>query len=356
MPWTTPTLKDVRKMTRDYVTAFLGTKVIVPNSPLRIMSDAMSGLAHLTLLYIDWLAKQFLPDTAETEWLDRHGNIWLKNADGSKGRKLATYAMGTVTLTATIKGTILPSGSRLTGAIDYQTTEEIAVNLTPTPVSVVALTTGLIGNLDANDILTLVDTINGINNTAVVVTMDGGIEAESDDDLRARVLYRIQNPPMGGDKSDYVIWTLAVSGVTRAWCYPLEMGIGTVTIRFMCDDLRADNNGIPEFDDIVAVTNYLDIVRPVAVKDRFIEPPIPFYYDLIISDLTDDSPSVRARIDTAIKTMERQRLFPGCTLYRSWIDEAISGAIGEDHHELTFDTIVMPSPGHLPVLNTITYA
>ena len=62
---------------------------------------------HLTLQYIDWLALQLLPDTAETEWLDRHGEIWLVNADGTLGRKQATFATGSVTFTGTT-GTVDP--------------------------------------------------------------------------------------------------------------------------------------------------------------------------------------------------------------------------------------------------------
>ena len=63
------------------------------------MSDAQGALCHLTLQYIDWLALQLLPDTAETEWLDRHADIWLVNADGSTGRKMATFAVGTASFT-----------------------------------------------------------------------------------------------------------------------------------------------------------------------------------------------------------------------------------------------------------------
>ena len=80
--------------------------------------------------------------------------------------------------------------------------------------------------------------------------LDGGTDEETDEELRARVLRRIRQPPMGGDAYDYVAWALAVPGVTRAWCSPLEMGIGTVTVRFMMDDLRADNDGFPIADDI----------------------------------------------------------------------------------------------------------
>ena len=95
MPWTTPTLRQVRTNVRDAVRAALpGSDANVPNSILRVMCDVMGALCHLTLQYIDWLSKQLLADTAEHEWLDRHGRIWLVNADGSRGRKLATLATG----------------------------------------------------------------------------------------------------------------------------------------------------------------------------------------------------------------------------------------------------------------------
>ena len=66
------------------------------------MADAMAAVCHLTLRYLDWLALQFLPDTAEHEWLDDHGQIWLVNADGSKGRKVGTFAAGNVSVLVTL--------------------------------------------------------------------------------------------------------------------------------------------------------------------------------------------------------------------------------------------------------------
>src|SRR5215470_8767132 len=95
MPWATPTLREVRELVRDNVRGSLpGADALVPNSVLRVMSDNQGALCHLTLQYLDWLALQLLPDTAETEWLDRHGQIWLVNADGTTGRKVATPAVG----------------------------------------------------------------------------------------------------------------------------------------------------------------------------------------------------------------------------------------------------------------------
>src|SRR5215471_4744052 len=127
MPWSTPTLRQCREMVRNDITMALRGATPYGNKVLRIMSDTMAGLAALTLKYVDWLSLQLLPDTAETEWLDRHGDIWLKNADGSTGRKMATLATGTVLFTG-INGTIVPLGSRLAaGGVEYETTEEITI-------------------------------------------------------------------------------------------------------------------------------------------------------------------------------------------------------------------------------------
>src|SRR5262245_47045047 len=114
MPWATPTLRDVRGFVRDYIRGSLpGADATIPNSVLRVMSDVQGALCHLTLQYIDWLALQLLPDTAEREWLDRHGDIWLVNSDGTTGRKLATLAQGTATFTGLQGGVVVPRGSQL---------------------------------------------------------------------------------------------------------------------------------------------------------------------------------------------------------------------------------------------------
>jgi uncharacterized phage protein gp47/JayE len=357
MPWTTPALKDVRKLTRDYVVSALGIKSIIPNSNLRIISDAMGGLGHSSLRYIDWLARQLLPDTAETEWLDRHGQIWLVNADGTTGRKSAAFATGTATATG-INGIILAAGTLATyGDTDFQVSADTMLGSGPTTVvPIEALDPGAIGNVDSGETLALVTPISGVDSDLTVIELTGGTDTETDEQLRMRILQRIQKPPMGGSDEDYVTWALAVNGVTRAWCYPLEQGAGSVSVRFMCDDLRADNHGIPNGDDVKRVADYLDTQRPVAVKDFYVTAPIPYPYSLTISGLTPDTPDVRARIETALHDMEFERLQPGSTLYRSWVDEAISSVVGEESHELIFTTLVMPSNGYLPILGTITYA
>src|SRR4029079_9515069 len=148
MPWTTPTLRQVREMVRGEVTTSLGRASFVGNSVLRVMADAMAAVCHLTLRYLDWLSLQFLPDTAEHEWLDRHGDIWLVNADGSTGRKVATFAQGTASFQGTIDGTIIPAGTHLASiALSYETLENITVSTNSDVLGAIrALDAGSLGN------------------------------------------------------------------------------------------------------------------------------------------------------------------------------------------------------------------
>jgi uncharacterized phage protein gp47/JayE len=372
MPWQTPALRDVRTLVRDAVNANLpGADANVPNSVLRVLSDNQGALCHLTLQYVDWLALQLLPDTAETEWLDRHGNIWLVNADGSTGRKLATLATGTASLPpAIIAGTVIPAATvLLSGAalpptvidsqntqVSFETLEDITASaVSPVTANIRALDAGSFGNLPPGTALQVTPTINGISGLATVLELNGGTDDETDDELRARVLRRIRQPPMGGDAADYEAWALAVPGVTRAWCAPMEMGIGTVTIRFMMDDLRADNGGFPLPDDIDAVQAYIDTVRPVTVKDCFVEGPIPYPINVHITYLDLDAASTRAAIEQSLLQEFFVRAIPGLTWYRAWSDEGIMAAAGVNAYDLAASDMPMPAPGYMAILGDLTY-
>lgn len=360
MPFDIPTIDGLRRQGRDFVTAATGVGAIIPNSPMRIVTDGNSAMASLNFQYLQWLSRQLLPDTAESEWLTRHANIWLPN-----GRKQATYATGQIAFTGTV-GSIVPAGTQLiSGDIIYETTAEITLGVTATGVAATAQTGGAAGNLDVGSTLSVSTAISGVDGTATVVTMDGGIDAESDDDLRIRVLDRIRQPPMGGDANDYVAWALAVPGVTRAWCAPAEQGPGTVTLRFMCDDLRAFNNGFPLPEDIDAVTAYLETVRPVTVKDLFVAGAIPQYVDIEITALTPDTTAIRAAVEANLKAMFIDRAAPAYayngvtqpaqTIYAAWISDAIMNTAGVDSFDLNMTDQVMPGPGYMAALGLVSY-
>ncbi|MHC2894815.1 putative phage protein gp47/JayE [Bradyrhizobium barranii subsp. barranii] len=371
IPWSTPTLRDVRSLVRDSVRGSLpGADANVPNSVLRVLSDNQGALCHLTLQYIDWLALQLLPDTAETEWLDRHGQIWLVNADGSKGRKVASLSHGTAEFTATVDGAVMPTGTQMQSGVPmpigsgspynvvtFETLEDITTWAGMLVTGQIrALDPGSIGNLPAGSTLSIFPPVPGIDTTATIVGLTGGTDTETDEELRDRILRRIQQPPMGGAAYDYEAWALAVPGVTRAWAAPNQMGIGTVVVRFLMDDLRADNDGWPEPEDIIAVADYIDYRRPVTVKDCYVVAPIKQFIDVVISQLTPETEEAKAEIEASIRTMLRAQAAPGATIYASWVSYAIMSAPHVVSFRLVTDgDYLMETPGHMAVLGSIHY-
>jgi uncharacterized phage protein gp47/JayE len=342
-------------MVRDNITASLYGAAFIGNNVLRVMLDAMAGLAHHVLRYIDWLSKQLLPDTAEHEWLDRHGDIWLVNADGTTGRKQATFAQGTIMVTG-VAGTLVPNGSQLTGNnIGYETTADIVIGEGATNAPVRALDAGVAGNEATALNFTVV--LPGVDSIAEVAgELTGGTDVETDSELRARVLKRIRQPPQGGAAYDYEHWALAVPGVTRAWCAPLEMGVGTVTVRVMMDDLRADNDGFPYEADLVPVKQYIDTMRPVAVEDFWVLAPLKQFIDVRIAKLDPDTPEVRASIEASLKAMLWEKAKPGQTIFASWKSYAVMNALQVVSFDLVNnDDDVMQGPGHMAVLGDVYY-
>lgn len=369
MPWNLPTLKTVRQNARAYIMGTLkGSNALIPNSVLRVLSDCNAGLAHLVLQFIAWLANQILPTNAIDEWLDRWATMYLVNADGSKGRKQATYSVGTFMATVTaFSGATIPDGTLLSGAngVTYQTTAQgQSAGSGPITVPIVALTAGAIGNLDPTTPLSFTTPINGVLIAGQVGVLVGGTDTETDDQLRYRLLFRLANPPMGGDANDYVQWTLSVPGVTRAWAAQ-DMGVGTMTVRFMCDVLRASQNGFPTQTDINAVTAYLNTVRPVTVKDLFVVAPTPFLVSFTITNLTPDDSTTWAGIIQSVQTMIFQKgapaftldgvLQPAQTIFAVWVNDAIYSAPDVDSFDFVADDFVPPDNGSLAVLGNVIH-
>jgi uncharacterized phage protein gp47/JayE len=211
--------------------------------------------------------------------------------------------------------------------------------------------------MDPEDAVSFIAPPPGVDGAATVLTMDGGTDTETDEQLRIRILRRIQQPPMGGDSTDYEAWALAVPGVTRAWASPNEMGIGTVTVRFLMDDLRADNDGWPTPTDIATVADYIDKMRPVTLRDCYVVAPIKQFLDVTIANLVPDEEETKAEIEQSIQNMLKIKATPGQTIYLSWISYAIMNAPSVISFNLVAPTgdFVMDNPGNMAVLETILY-
>ncbi len=361
MPWNLPLLRDRRRQVRDDIAAHLpGADASVPNSVLRVVGDAQAALTHDNDRHLEWVARMMMPDTAEGEFAERWANIWLP-----EGRKPATYARGHATITGT-PGAAIPAGTVLTASLvdadgtsvtwQYEVTTGLTLSGASAAVAIAATDAGALGNLDEGATLEFLSVLPGLDASAVVAApgLAGGADIETDEDLRVRTIDRIQAPPHGGTAHDYVQWALEVPGVTRAWAAQ-EMGVGTVTIRIMLDDVRSYLNGFPAIDDLDLVTAYIAERRPVTVADFWVVAPVAQPVNLVIDDLIGDTPETRANIAIEFAAMLRFRSRPGAIIYASWIREAVAIATGEDHHDLTIGNVIPASAGHLIVPGNITF-
>ncbi|WP_026988746.1 baseplate J/gp47 family protein [Fodinicurvata fenggangensis] len=342
-----PGLTDLIEQVRADILARSGQDETLRRSDLEVQARVQAGGLHGLYGYLDWLARQMLPDTAEAEILDRHASWWgvaRKGATRAEGRASFSTNAGAEIL----EGTVL---QREGSDFDFVTTESATATGSETEVAIEAEEAGPDGNLPEGAVLSLVSSIPGVGATATVIELTGGADVESDSDLRGRLHDRIRRPPAGGAKHDYVAWALEQPGVTRAWCYPLQLGVGTVGVTFVMDE-REDI--IPTPADVDAVQSALDLLRPVT-GDLTVYAPQPEEVELTIQ-VNPDTPEVRAAIEEAVRDFIFREAEPGGTLYLSRLREAISLAAGERRHDLINPAAdISVDEQHISIFGTITW-
>ncbi len=352
MAFERPTLLTLIKRAEADVEANMpGADARFRRSNLNVLARVHAAAVHGLYGYLDWISRQILPDTAEAQILDRHAAIWLR-----EGRLPAAYAGGSVVASGT-SGSIIPGGSVIARAdgVTYTSTSDVTVTGGQALVAVICDEPGQVGNTIAETEMSLLSPIAGVNAALTVSDngISGGADIESDSALRARLIARIKQPPHGGAAHDYVAWALEVPGVTRAWVYPGEMGVGTVSVRFMRD---GDADPIPGADAVAFVHAYIDERRPVAVKGLYVAAPIPTPLNFTIEALLPGSAAVRAAVDAELREMLLREAKPGGTILLSHIRAAISTAAGEiDYSLVTPVANVTHTTGQMAVMGTITW-
>ena len=350
MSFIRPTLTAlIDRIRADLDSRLPGADSKLPASVLDVLARSYGGAANGLYGYVDWLARQILPDTADEELLGRHAAIW------GLPRKAAVGATGTVALTG-VQGSAVPIGTALIrdDDVEYRTAEAVILGLGTTSVAVEEVAGGIAGNTAVATVLRFVAPIAGVNAGAAVEApgIAGGAPEEDDEALRARLLARIRTPPTGGSRGDYERWTLEVPEVTRAWVFPGWMGTGTVGVTFVLD---GRDDILPEPADLAAVEAYLDLRRPVTA-DVVVFAPDPYPIDLLIR-LAPDTAETRTAVMAELADFFARTAEPGGTTYLSRLREAVSLAAGESWHDLLLPELNVVAPaGSLPVIGEVQWS
>lgn len=338
----------LERISTEFDLALPGSDARLRRSVENVLSRALVIAENELYGYLTYLAKQIFVDTASVEFLERHAAIW------GITRKPAAAASGEVTFTGS-NTAVIPAGTvlQLKNGRQFTTDAELVIAGGTATGTVTAALAGQDGNTDASASIALVSPISGIQSAAAIGEdgLTGGADIESDAALAARVIKRIQQPPHGGAKFDYETWALEVPGVTRAWVYPEQMGVGTVSVTFVMDD-RDDI--IPLAGDVANVQAHIDTARPVTA-DVSVFAPTPVAVDFEIT-LNPNNADTRAAVQAEIADFFQREAAPGGTLYWSRMMEAISTATGEFDHVLAQPAAnVVMDYGEMPVVGEFTF-
>lgn len=363
MAFQRPTLDQLIERVKTDIKGGLNLVNVARRSFINVISRAIAGMAHLLYSYLTWISKQVFPDTAELEYLERWASIW------GVTRSESTFAELNIIITGSETG-VVPAGTvyQREDGFQYTLDAEIIIGAGGSETGkVIASESGSNGDLDIGTVITLLSPIANVDSEATVdsVVVDAD-DAESDDSLRARLINRLQLPPLGGSANDYIQWALAVPGVTRAWVLPLYLGAGTVGVSFVTDN---DDPIIPSPAKVDEVQDYIDFLKPVtALVTVFAPTEAPM--DLVIKikpNTTEVQDNITAELEDLVKrdaTLAGSYKGPGETndgsILLSKIRQAISIAVGLEDFEI--DTIngqtpanVIPAQGELITLGTITW-
>ena len=312
--------------------------------------SAVAAAVHGLYAFLQERSRQHVPYTATGADLERWAGMW------GVIRKQPTIAAGAVTLTGA-PGESIESETRLQSisGVEYLVMETVEIGEEGEVIAEVEATTaGRAGNVEAGAVLSFVSPLAGVDSEAVSENgIAGGADLESDESLRSRMLREIQDPPQGGSKADYERWALQVGPITRAWCFPIYNGPGSVRVYVV-----NDNHEGPELaaaGDVTAAFSYIDSVKPVGVVIEDPENPGEYINGLEVMaptkvpvdfeiDETPDDDNVRAAMRASLADLFRREAVPEGGIALNKIIVALGTAAGVQNFNLVAP-IASPSAG-----------
>ena len=252
-------------------------------SDIGIRLKVLAGEAALLAQRLENLEKQAFPQTADGEALTLHAQ--------QRGieRKEAVKASGSLRFGRDAPlwyDSPIPAGTVCAapgGEIRFVTTEDAVLKTGSYEVDVPACaeTGGRSGNAFAESITVLVTPPEGILTVVNPLPFTGGMDAESDEELRQRLLLSYRNIPNGTNAAFYREQALKVPEIRSVSVIPCENGLGTVGI--YC----AASGSAPSEEVLDALAATLDELREITVQVS-VQPCELVEVDLFVTVTTGD--------------------------------------------------------------------
>ena len=220
----TPTFNQIRAaIIGEYINQ---TGLAIPDdSDASIRADGTAAVVEGLYAHQNYIVRQLFVQTADEPYLYIHADqIGLPRLGGS-------FATGQVTAIATVTGTEIPIGTRLTdGKGYYWYTTNSAITTAGKPVTLQIKADNVGASYNRVGSLMWVTGIAGVMPTVTIDTLSGGSDGESLERWRNRLW---EAKKLGKSLSRYEDLrqaVLGVAGVANAFIYPRRRGVGSVDV------------------------------------------------------------------------------------------------------------------------------
>ena len=334
------TIADIEKLIIDQLEAQFNFSIpLLTKAFNRTLARVLAAVWMINYKYGNWMILQLFVSTASFKPITIFGKTIRPLIEWGRligvGDPLpATAAKLDIDITVNTVGATLDAGTQFISNINgliYITDQSYLLVGAVDTIEVVCVQPGTQGNLTAANPISLVNPLGIIDRDAVVnaVTLSG-VDAETEDDYRARVEEKFKERPQGGAYVDYRIWASEVTGVDQTYWYTAD--IPTHVIGYVAGDIDIYPNRIPNSALLLAVGDAVDfetvdgvkvstrrpigaIIDPAGDKTYTnIKPVVIKDFDINIIDLSvDDLAGVKALISTALTSyfLEREAYIEG---------------------------------------------
>ena len=230
---------------------------------LRAAAAQIQGL----LIQAQWVLDQSFPQTAQGEYLERLAAL------RGISRGIATCATGSLRfgVSSAVGGDLaIPAGTvcMTAGGVRFATTDDAVLSAGSlyTDVPAMALEPGKAGNVAAGAVTIMAAMPAGIRACTNPQPFSGGDDAESDEDLRLRLLDSFLRLPNGANAAYYEQTALSFPSVAAARAIGRPRGVGSVDVYIATDA------GLPDEELLEAVDSYLQERREISVDLQVLAP------------------------------------------------------------------------------------
>lgn len=264
-----------------------------------------------------------------------------------------------IVVTDTDKFTYTVAGTPVTPATGIITATHVSAS-----VSVNSVLFNSKVNLPANTLVTLGNTISGVDSNAGVDfnQISGGTDQENTVDFRKRFLFRVQNPVAHFNAFAITAEATSINGVTRVFVNEITPAVGQVTIYFMRDN---DINSIPSGTEVTKVKNQILTIKPANTSDVdvIVLAPTAVPVNFVFTILSPGTQAMKDAINANLKQYFDELTSVGKNIesdaYRSVIFNTIDLTNGDIVNNFTLTTPpgdVTIAPGEIGTLGAITYS